>query len=203
MDAGAGFLTHSGWAIAVTAGLDGGGHLTILDRRRVVLIDDDLPRQAYHAAAACTPAEAEALVAKVDASIVARSQGAVRDVLAASDDVTIVAVAVVGQPRPIPDVAAVLRSHPLMHASEGEQYRRGVAEAVKALGPPVLRIDASDLERRVVESLHWTPERVRRELAAVRATIGAPWQSDHKKAALAAVAALHREDGHSRARVMA
>ena len=51
MQAAVGFSTHSGWAVAVTAGVGDDGHLAVVDRRRVTLISDDLPRMAYHAAA--------------------------------------------------------------------------------------------------------------------------------------------------------
>jgi hypothetical protein len=178
--------------VAVTSGLDDAGHLSVADRRRVGLIDDDLPRQAYHAAASLGPAEAEALVARVDASIAARARAVVNEIFAAAVDVSIVGVAVVGEPREFPDVGVVLASHARMHACEGEQYRRGIVEAANDLGLPALRIGPTELRSRVTEILDWTPERIQSELAAVRAEIGSPWQNDHKQAALAALAALHR-----------
>ena len=64
VDAAVGFSTHSGWAVAITARVDVEGHLRVVDRRRVALIDDDLPRQAYHAAAGLPAAEARATVAR-------------------------------------------------------------------------------------------------------------------------------------------
>jgi hypothetical protein len=108
VEAGLGFSTHSGWAVAITAGLDDGGHLCVVDRHRVELIDNDLPRQAYHAAAALTAAEADALVARVDASIAARARTVLTEILASTRGVEVVGVAVVGEPRVIPDVATVL-----------------------------------------------------------------------------------------------
>ena len=80
MAAGVGFSTHSGWAVAITARLDG-GHLSVIDRRQVALIDDDLPRQAYHAAAGLTSGRADALVARVDASIAARARSALDEIV--------------------------------------------------------------------------------------------------------------------------
>jgi hypothetical protein len=44
------------------------------------------------------------------------------------------------------------------------------------------------LAPRVTELLGWTPTVAQQELAAVRAALGPPWQSDHKDAALAALA---------------
>ena len=170
-----GVTTHSGWAIAVVAGLDA-GRLEVVDRRRIELISPDLPRQAYHAALGLPAEEAEALVTAVDRSIVECSLAALRKIQA---DHTVVAVAVVGPIREIPDVPKVLASHARMHASEGEQYRRGVTEAAADLGLRVERVDPKDL-----------PSGLAEDHARIRATLGPPWQKDHKDATAAALAAL-------------
>jgi hypothetical protein len=181
--------------VAVTAGVGDDGHLAVLDRRRVGLIGDDLPRMAYHAAAELDAGAAERLVASVDAAIADHARAVVTELVAAPGDTAVVGIAVVGQPREIPGVAAVLASHARMHACEGEQYRRGIVEAANVLGLPVLRIGPDELSARTTELLEWTPERTVRELAAVRATLGPPWQSDHKQAALAALTLLRSQPG--------
>src|SRR5262245_53826234 len=129
MQAAVGFATHSGWAVAVTAGVDDDGHLHVVDRRRVTLIDDDVPRQAYHAAKDLDADAAEALVARVDASIVHRARAVLREIVAhtsgastsgastsgaSTSGASMVGVAVVGEPREIPEVAVVLASHARM-----------------------------------------------------------------------------------------
>jgi hypothetical protein len=189
MEAGVGFATHSGWAVSVTAGLDDAGHLRVVDRRRVELITDDLPRQAYHAAAGLGLDAAEELVAQVDASILVYARTALAAVREAGAGVSIAGVAVLGEPREIPGVQVVLASHARMHASEGEQYRRGIVEAANELGVPALRIGPAQLGR-IEHVLRWDVERTRRELVAVRTDIGPPWQNDHKQAALAALGVL-------------
>jgi hypothetical protein len=194
VEAAVGFATHSGWAVAVTAGVGDDGHLAVVDRRRVTLLGDDLPRMAYHAAAELDADAAERLVASVDASIADYARDVVGELVAAAD-VAVAGVAVVGRPREIPSVAVVLASHARMHASEGEQYRRGIVEAANDLGLPVLRIGPDELTARTTELLGWTPERTEQELAAVRAALGAPWQTDHKQAALAALALLRSQPG--------
>ena len=190
MEAAVGFSTHSGWAVAINCGFDDAGHLRVTDRRRVELVDDNLPRQAYHAAAGLAVPAADAVVNRVDASILARARSALEEILASSDDLTVVRVAVVGEPRDIPDVATVLASHALMHACEGEQYRRGIVDAARGIGLPTLRIAPTELTTRLNAIIGWTPARTESELAAVRAEIGPPWQKDHKTAAMAALAAL-------------
>ena len=192
MQAAVGFSTHSGWAVAVTAGVADDGHLAVVDRRRVTLIAEDLPRMAYHAAAELDADAAGRLVASVEASIADHARTVVGELVAAPD-VAIVGVAVVGQPREIPGVAVVLASHARMHACEGEQYRRGIVEAANDLGLPVLRVGPDELTARTTELLEWTPERSEQELAAVRAELGAPWQTDHKQAALAALTLLRSQ----------
>jgi len=194
VQAAVGFSTHSGWAVAVTAGVGDDGHLAVVDRRRVTLIGDDLPRMAYHAAAELDHRAAERLVASVDASIAEHARAAVRELVAAPA-VVVVGVAVVGQPREIPEVAVVLASHARMHASEAEQYRRGIVEAANDLGLPVLRVGPDELTARTTELLEWTPERTAQEFAAVRVALGPPWQSDHKQAALAALTLLRSQPG--------
>jgi hypothetical protein len=194
VEAAVGFATHSGWAVAVTAGVGDDGHLAVVDRRRVTLLGDDLPRMAYHAAAELDADAAERLVASVDASIADYARDVVGELVVAAD-VAVAGVAVVGRPREIPSVAVVLASHARMHASEGEQYRRGIVEAANDLGLPVLRIGPDELTARTTELLGWTPERTEQELAAVRAALGAPWQTDHKQAALAALALLRSQPG--------
>ncbi len=199
MQAAVGFSTHSGWAVAVTAGVGDDGHLAVIDRRRVTLLGDDLPRMAYHAAAELDADAAERLVASVDASIADHARAVVGELVAAPDvavgGIAVVGIAVVGRAREIPPVAVVLASHARMHASEGEQYRRGIVEAANNLGLPVLRIGPDELTARTTELLGWTPERTEQELAAVRVALGAPWQTDHKQAALAALALLRSQPG--------
>jgi hypothetical protein len=193
VDVAVGFATHSGWAIAVAVGLVD-DHLQVYDRRRVELVAPDLPRQAYHAVADLPIEEARRIVARVDASILARSVDALSVIGEALGDHTVAAVGMVGPPRDIPDVETVLASHALMHASEGEQYRRAIAQAAAQLGLPVRRTDPRHLTSLVADTLSWSPDRLAAEQTQIRTTLGPPWQRDHKQAttsALLALVALH------------
>jgi hypothetical protein len=189
VDVAVGFAPHSGWAIAVTVGLVD-DHLQVHDRRRVELITPDLPRQAYHAVADLPTDEARRFVAQVDASIVARAVDALSAIRDALTEQKVVAIGIVGPPREIPDVATVLASHALMHASEGEQYRRGLSRAAAQLSLPVRRADPRHLATEIADTLRWPPERLAAEHAEIRATIGPPWQKDHKEATTSALLAL-------------
>src|SRR6516164_11274745 len=60
-----GVSDHGGWAVLVTAAADG----TLLDRRRVELVDEGLPKIPHHSEAQALPLdEAVALVERVKAS---------------------------------------------------------------------------------------------------------------------------------------
>ena len=195
MQAAVGFSTHSGWAVAVTAGVGDDGHLAVVDRRRVTLIGDDLPRMAYHTAAELDADAAEQLVASVEASIADHARAVVGELVSAPD-VAVKGIAVVGQPREIPGVAVVLASHaPRCTRARASGTRRGIVEAANDLGLPVLRIGPDELTARTTELLQWTPDRTGQELAAVRTALGAPWQTDHKQAALAALTLLRSQPG--------
>jgi hypothetical protein len=172
-----GFSTHSGWAVAITCSLGAGGRLAVLDRRRAQLIGAGLPRQPYHAAEGLSPEEGDAIVSEVTTAI-AESSRAFLDELAG---LSITAVAVVGRPREVPDVATVLASHARMHATEGELYRQGLVEAADALGLAAHRCDPDALPN---------PADFEAEWKAVRAVLGPPWAKDHKLAYLAARASL-------------
>jgi hypothetical protein len=185
-----GFATHSGWAVAVVVGVVD-DRLRVCDRRRVDLISSELPRQAYHAVVDLPADEARRLVAAVDASIAERSAQALAVLRSAASDEDLAAVGVVGAPRAIPDVAAVLASHALMHASEGEQYRSAISEAAAELGLPVRRVDARQLAADIALLPGWSASRLADEHRRLRAALGAPWQKDHKHAAEVALLALH------------
>jgi hypothetical protein len=191
MPAAVGFATHSGWAIAVTVTFDG-ARLDVVDRRRVELIDEDTPRQAFHAAAGLPHDDAAALVARVEAAIEGASEAALDEIVESVDDVE--SVGIVGAPRDIPDVATVLASHARMHASEGEQYRRALAEVAAARGLPAWRGASDVLPAASAAATGWTASRLTTALAEIGRALGPPWRKDHKEAVLAALASLSGDD---------
>ena len=66
-----GVSDHGGWAVLVTVAGDG----TLLDRRRVELVDDDLPKIPHHSEGQALPlTEAVALVERVAASAKRRAK---------------------------------------------------------------------------------------------------------------------------------
>src|SRR5438046_10285073 len=84
-----GVSDHGGWAVLVTVASDG----TMLDRRRVELVDEGLPKIPHHSEGQGLPVdEAVALVGRVEASATRHSK-LVLDAVAATVPGRIVSVA--------------------------------------------------------------------------------------------------------------
>jgi hypothetical protein len=191
MDVGAGFAIHTGWAAAVLVAGDA-RRPVVLDRRRVTLCPDSLPRQVYHAAQELPPAKAALLVREVHEAV-DRTTGLVLDELAAvaKEHGNLVAVGVTGLPRDVPVLEKVLASHALLHLAEGELYRGAICDAADARGCTVVPIDAKHGIAETARAVGVAPEPFGRRLAGLRTELGAPWQADHRLATAAALAALH------------
>jgi hypothetical protein len=174
-----GISPHTGWAVAVVAGRHAGS-LVVTLRKRIQLIDENLPPQPYHAADGMPTAAAADLVARVVADAHECARRELAGIRAEVDDVA--AMAVVGEEKAVPtDTAKVLASHALMHTAEGELYRRALVDAAAKLGLETWRVSARDLGDDLED-----------ELARIGRELGPPWRKDHKHAVLAALAALER-----------
>jgi hypothetical protein len=139
----------------------------VLDRRRIELAERKA-RFVFHVAAE-HPDEAEQLIAQAEKD--ARDR-VVRELRTLGEELREydLMVALPPSKRPLPPVPAVLKSHPLLHAAEGELYRRVIAEGAEKLGIPV----------------KFPP---RAQLPEV-GKMGPPWGKDQKEAAALAYALL-------------
>lgn len=181
---------HSGWAIAV---LVGGTAVTpvVLDRRRVQLCPDDLPRQVYHAAEGLPRARAAALVAKVDAAVATMTTAVLQELsVAAHARGDLVALALIGRPRDLPELDAALGNHSMLHSAEGELYRGALDDAAEAMGLPVIPAPPKRTLDEAAVVLAISRDTLAAHLTGLRAELGAPWQVDHKDATAAALMAL-------------
>jgi hypothetical protein len=159
--------------VALTAPPD----VRLLARTHVVLVGDDLPAQAYHAAAGLPLPQADRLVQRWAEEATASVQASIVELVERS---RVVAVGIAAAVRPVPALDVVLRSHPLLHMAEGQLSREAVAEAAARLGLPVHYLDP--------KARH-DPAAVERTVALGRAA-GPPWRKEHRMAALAALGAL-------------
>ena len=185
MTAAAGIRDHSGWAVLVVLG-GPATEPTLLERRRLTLCPDDLPRQAFHAAAACgSPEEAADLVARVEQAVAA----ACRDAIADLPPGTTVAVGV--SPSRLPaDLADILAAHPLLHAAEGDLYRRHLVAAAESAGAGVVRYSPKTVTAEAAAAVGTQPQVLEGRLRELGRAVGPPWQQDHRTAAAAAVLGL-------------
>ena len=164
-----GFRAHSGWAAAVAVA-GSPAQPAILDRRRIAIARG--PRQPYHAAEPLPFPEAEALIRRCREDAMELAAAAVADL--AQTHAAQSAAVLVGRPRPIPPLAAILKSHAAIHTAEGVFYREVLIEACERSGLRVVRV----AEAEVAAHLAGLPK------------LPPPWTADEKLASLAALAAL-------------
>jgi len=183
----AGLVAKTGWAIAVV--VEGtAAEPVIVDRRLLDLLPPGLPGNVFHVAGELDAADAERLVAQVRR---AADEGATRAMAELIATYGVRVVAVVAASGQVPgEVAAILKSHALVHAAEGELVRDALAEAAATAGVPVVRTRRKELLATAERVLGIDAETVRAQLAALGRPIGPPWRQEHKDAALAAWIAL-------------
>ena len=107
-----------------------------------------------------------------------------------SDIEIVAAVLAAPSPKELPPLESILKAHPLVHAAEGELYRRVFAEACSALGAQPERVPAEALASRVGKAAGLSAAKVATHLAAMGKASGKPWAAEQKEAALAAWLAL-------------
>jgi hypothetical protein len=183
---------HSGWAVLVGIGGDAAAP-TVLTRDRVELIDDALPRMAYHAALELDVDAGAQLIAQVERSAEACAEralshlaGRLRD---SGYDVAGVGIAIGTSPPP-DDLAKILGSHTLLHAAEGELYRDALVAGAESADLPVTRYANKRAISELAATLQVDTDALAERLAGLRRTLGAPWQKDHREATAAALLVL-------------
>jgi hypothetical protein len=179
-----GWRPHSGWAVVVAVvGPTEDAAPVVTYRQRVELLDSSLPRQPYHAAvdAGLSLDDAEVLIRQVEQAatdaVTSATAAAVAELSRSNLVVRRAGVAAAGSQVPR-ELGRILGSHPLLHAAEGQLFRRAVIEGSARAGLEVITVDpktAADLQV---------------TLAAMGKVAGPPWQKDHREAAAAALAAL-------------
>jgi hypothetical protein len=181
-----GVSDHGGWAILVTVAGDG----TFLDRRRVALVDGDLPSLPHHSEGQALPIdEAVALVERVRASA-GRHAGLALAAVAAAVAGPIRAIALRRCPPLPPTVAGRIRDYRAQNVADWVMYRQALAAAATARGWAVHWYEAQQVGKAAGEALRTTDPDA--HLARLRKTLGPPWGADHRLAMAAAIAATAR-----------
>lgn len=175
-DAGViGVSDHGGWAILVTATASG----TLLDRRRVELVEDGLPKIPHHSEGQTLPLnEAVALVERVQASAERYAHLAL-DAVAKTLPGRILGVALRQCPPLPPTIAARITDYRAHNVADWVMYRQALASAAEARGWTVHWYDAKKVFDAATQA----------HLLKLRKSIGPPWTQDHKLAMAAAIVA--------------
>ena len=175
-----GVSDHGGWAVLVTAARDG----TLLDRRRIELVDADLPKLPHHHDGQGLPLdEAVELVERVRAS-------AEKHAVLALHSVTMVVPRILGIAlRECPSlpatIAARIKDYRAQNVADWVMYRNVLASAAEARGWPVHWYDAKGVLGAASQVLHL--ENLDAHFLQVRRAVGPPWDKDHKLAMAAAI----------------
>ena len=182
-DAIIGISDHGGWAVLVTTAGDG----ILLDRRRVELVDEGLPKIPHHSEGQGLPIdEAVALVERVRASA-ERHAKLVLDAVAMTLPRRIRGVALRQCPALPPTIAERITDYRAQNVADWVMYRKALAAAAEAHGWVVHWYDAKKVLDAASEALGI--QDLDADFLQLRKSIGPPWGKDHKVAMAAAIVA--------------
>ena len=181
--ASVGVSDHGGWAVLVTVKRDG----TLVDRRRVELVDASLPKLPHHHDARELPVEeAVALVERVRRSAEGCSKERLEE-LATAVPIRIDRIALrVRQPLPT-TVAERISNYRASNVADWVMYREALATAATARGWLVHWFDPKHVVADAARALD--VKSLDDLLEKTGAAVGPPWQKDHRLAMAAAISA--------------
>jgi hypothetical protein len=191
-----GVADHNGWAMLVSvAAID--GHPTVIDRRRVELIEKGLPSQPYHhETTALAATEAEQLVRKVKRSVAASTVLALDRLSSDLSPQYRVSSITIRQP-PLDDLPATVaeahRSYYVFCRADGMLYHSAIVSAARERGWDVLVHRRGEEPGRAAETLGVSVDDVERFINDLRSTLKSPWTAEHRHAFAAAIAGLGRQ----------
>jgi hypothetical protein len=169
--------------VLVTVAGDG----TLLDRRRVELVDEDLPKIPHHSEGQGLPLrQAVALVQRVRASAERHAKLGL-DAVAMTVPGRILGVALRQCPELPPTIAERIKDYRAQNNADWVMYRQALAGAAEARGWAVHWYDAKKVFDAASEALRI--EDLDAHFLQLRKSIGPPWGKDHKVAMAAAIVA--------------
>jgi hypothetical protein len=177
-----GVSDHGGWAVLVTVARDG----TLLDRRRVELVDEGLPKIPHHSEGQGLPLdEAVELVERVRVSAERHAVLALDAVATAVPHV--LGVALRECPQLPPTIAERIKDYRAQNVADWVMYRKALASAAEARGWAVHWYDAKTVSGAASGALR--VKSFDSHFIQMRKTVGPPWNNDHKLAMAAAIVA--------------
>jgi hypothetical protein len=187
-----GLKAHSGWAALVALAKDGNG-FTVVDRSRLELVEEEWAKQPYHAAEELESKKARDVVKRgIDAAQrIARRKlkTLVKRERARGNEVVGCAV-LVGNAMPDWSVEQILAVHFRMHQAEGVLFREALIAAAKTSGLKLVTLPEKTLLQEAERLLRRPASELLKTVSALGKSVGPPWATDQKDAALAALVAF-------------
>jgi hypothetical protein len=175
-----GVSDHGGWAVLVTVARDG----TLLDRRRVELVGEGLPKLPHHSEGQGLPLDrAVELVERVRVS--AESHAVLAWDAVAMAVPRILGVALRKCQQLPPTIAERIKDYRAQNVADWVMYRKALASAAEARGWPVHWYDTKTVLGAARQALR--VESLDAYFLQVRKAVGSPWNMDHKLAMAAAI----------------
>lgn len=190
-----GVADHSGWAILVAAAVVN-GEPTVVDRRRVPLIEEGIPNQPYHHdTVKLSEDEGERLVHRVKGSVAA-STALAFDRLSADIGPTYRVSAIAIRQPPLDELPATVadahRSYHVFCRADAMLYHSAIVSDARQRGWNVLSHRRGEELAKAAEALRLSTKDVERFVTEPRSRLGSPWTAEHRHAFAAAIAGLRK-----------
>jgi hypothetical protein len=189
-----GVRMHSGWGVLVSVSGDAAAP-EVVDRKRIVITDPTMAgaNQPYHFVEKLGLQDAEKHLQDCAAVSERLALAAIRDTLEAmhARNYRVVGSAMLlALGRALPPLSGILASHALVHAAEGEFFRKIVQEACERLRIRVTGFRERELDERAKAMFGNAAARVQQRISNLGSSVGPPWTKDEKTAAFAALMLL-------------
>ena len=187
-----GMKPHIGWT-AVVALAGPIGSAAVVAKRRIDMATTFEEGAVYHKAQELSLTEAEKLVRSSEEKFERIAHDALTDLLAELRTVGCEPVrvgVVAGNHKALPPLASIQKSHALVHAAEGDLYRRVLLKASEASRLEAIPIPEREIEARAAGTLGTDRAQLAIRLSTLGKESGRPWARDQKESAMVALIAL-------------
>ena len=195
-----GFRAHSGWTALVAVSLEHDGP-HVLARERPMLVETFTYefRQPYHTAEKMPRDRAHEFISRIESGATRLAKEAIRsvqtDIRKQGYELTCFGLPIAST-RPLPKLDKILESHALIHAADGELFRRALIHASERWHEMAFTIKERELLVFACKTLRIKSDDLKRRLTAIGKLMGPPWSQDEKFAVLTAWLALLSSKGH-------